>query len=89
MDAVKPAELIPALGLLAAGFVVLPAALIATVTETDPRTLRCPETGSNVLVQLDAKRAIKSMFTSAPPKIGMCSRWPERARCEQGCLWQL
>jgi hypothetical protein len=89
MDALKPQELIPALGLLAAGYVILPAALIATVTDTEPRTLRCPETNRNVLVRLDAKRVIKSMFTSAPPKIGMCTRWPERQGCDQGCVWQL
>lgn len=89
MDAMKPQELLPALALLAAGYVILPAALIATVTETEPKTVRCPETGKNVLVQLDARRAVKSMFTGAPPKIGMCTRWPERAACEQGCLWQL
>lgn len=89
MDGIRPQEVIPAIALIGVGFVVLPAALIAVATDTEPRTLRCPETGKNVLLQLDAKRAVKSIFTSAPPKVGACSRWPERAGCDQGCLWQL
>jgi hypothetical protein len=89
MDALNPQDVLPALGVVALGYVVLPAAMIATVTETGPRTVRCPETGTNAIVRLDPRRAIRSMFTSAPPKIGICTRWPDRGRCEQGCLWQL
>jgi hypothetical protein len=89
MDALRPQEIIPALGLLALGYVILPAVWIAAVTDTAPRTVRCPESGSNVLVRLDPRRAIRSIFTSAPPKVAVCTRWPERQGCAQGCLWQL
>lgn len=89
MNGLDAKEVLPAIGLLALGFVVIPASLIAVATDTEPRMVRCPETGAETLVQLDAKRAIRSMFTSAPPKIGACSRWPGRVGCDQGCLWQL
>jgi len=53
----------------------------------DNRTVNCPETHSPVAVRFNALRAA---FTgmSGKPKLSLadCSRWPERAGCDQACL---
>ena len=51
------------------------------------RVLRCPETGGQADVGIDASRAA---FTSAfgPPQLRAktCSLWPEKEKCQQDCL---
>ena len=51
------------------------------------RVLRCPETGGQADVGIDASRAA---FTSAfgPPQLRAktCSLWPEKEKCAQDCL---
>jgi len=53
----------------------------------DSRAVNCPETHSPVAVRFNAFRAA---FTgmSGKPKLGLadCSRWPERAGCDQACI---
>lgn len=53
----------------------------------DNRTVNCPETHSPVAVRFNAFRAA---FTgmSGKPKLSLaeCSRWPERAGCDQACI---
>ncbi|MFZ1919866.1 MAG: DUF1761 domain-containing protein [Terriglobales bacterium] len=51
------------------------------------RTVNCPETHAPVSVRINALRAA---FTglSGKPKVSLasCSRWPERAGCDQACI---
>ncbi|MBI2212227.1 MAG: hypothetical protein HYU52_01155 [Acidobacteria bacterium] len=55
------------------------------------RVLTCPETGEAVGVDLDARRAAStSLFGNRPAlRLTDCTRWPERAGCNQACLHQL
>jgi hypothetical protein len=55
------------------------------------RVLTCPETGESVGVDLDAKRAAVTSLLGANPALSLtdCTRWPERAGCDQACLHQL
>jgi len=53
----------------------------------DSRAVNCPETHSSVAVRFNAFRAA---FTgmSGKPKLALadCTRWPERAGCDQACI---
>lgn len=55
------------------------------------RVLTCPETGEAVGVDLDAKRAATTSLFGASPALSLtdCTRWPDRAGCDQACLHQL
>ncbi len=51
------------------------------------RSLRCPETGSQVEVGIDAGRAAwTSAFGRALLRVRNCSLWPERKGCAQDCV---
>jgi hypothetical protein len=51
------------------------------------QTVRCPETGKPVRVQLDATLAALTALPG-PPKLRVkeCPLWPERRDCGQDCL---
>ena len=55
------------------------------------RVLSCPETGEAVGVDLDAGRAAASSLLGGRPALSLtdCTRWPERAGCDQACLRQI
>jgi len=55
------------------------------------RVLTCPETGAHVGVDLDVSHAVAgSLFGGKPDlRLNDCTRWPERAGCDQACLRQL
>jgi hypothetical protein len=54
------------------------------------RIITCPETKRPAAVEVDAKRAA---LTSCRGRVSLrlrdCSRWPERAGCDQACLSQI
>jgi hypothetical protein len=58
------------------------------------RTVRCPETDPaspwEAAVEVDAARVAVSAW-GGPPDVRLkdCSRWPEKAGCEQECLSQV
>jgi hypothetical protein len=46
----------------------------------------CPGDGAPALVRLDRWHAVRMHALGNPELlVAGCSRWPERARCEQGC----
>jgi hypothetical protein len=49
------------------------------------RVITCPETHNEAAVSLDALHAA----ASGSPRLASCSRWPERAGCNQACLKQI
>jgi hypothetical protein len=52
--------------------------------------IRCPETGSPVRVEVDAGHAAKTAAGGEPDlRLCECSRWPERADCDQACLSEI
>jgi len=58
---------------------------------TGKRVLTCPETGESVGADLDVNRAATSALFGSKPALSLtdCTRWPERAGCDQACLHQL
>lgn len=54
------------------------------------RLVTCPETGRTAAVTIDAGRAaIRSLVDTEPEaRLAGCSRWPERAHCDEACLPQ-
>src|SRR5947209_4292504 len=54
------------------------------------RLVVCPETQKYVTVEVDAQHAAATATTNEPElKLASCTRWPERADCDQACLWQI
>jgi len=51
------------------------------------RTVNCPETHAPVSVRFNALRAAITGLSSKPKlSLAACSRWPERADCDQACI---
>jgi hypothetical protein len=55
------------------------------------RLIRCPETGKDEGVIVDAAGAAAQALTGhrAAPHLRTCTRWPERKDCGQECLRQV
>ncbi|HUL14852.1 MAG TPA: hypothetical protein VLV88_02565 [Terriglobales bacterium] len=52
--------------------------------------VKCPETGENAAVHVDALKAVKNTLLGRESlRLDQCSRWPERADCGQDCLGQI
>ena len=75
--------------LMSALILLLPALLAHEVHHaySAPRAVTCPETHQQVGVTLDAQHVVLSALRDAPRfRLSGCTRWPERAKCAQGCL---
>jgi hypothetical protein len=55
------------------------------------RVVVCPETRKYVAVEVDARHAAASAARGRAPELVLrsCTRWPERAGCEQDCVGQI
>jgi hypothetical protein len=55
------------------------------------RVLTCPETGQAVGVDLEVGKAALAEAVGVKPALSLadCTRWPERAGCDQACLHQM
>jgi hypothetical protein len=54
------------------------------------RLVSCPETNATTAVKVDAARAaVTAPFGLLRLRVKDCLRWPDRACCEQACLWQI
>ncbi|HEX6626234.1 MAG TPA: hypothetical protein VF064_21130 [Pyrinomonadaceae bacterium] len=55
------------------------------------RVVVCPETRGYVAVEVDARHAAATAATKGEPELVLsaCTRWPERAGCDQACVWQI
>ena len=75
---------IAALGLL---YVLVPVLIEAFLRFRKSRPLRCPKTGTEAEVQVDAQRAaLTSAFGPPHLQVQDCSLWPEKEGCQQDCL---
>jgi hypothetical protein len=75
------------IAVIAAGYVLLPVAYDAWVRFRGGRQVRCPETGEEAEIGLDARRAaLSAMFGHPDTRVQHCSRWPARRGCQQGCV---
>ena len=54
------------------------------------QSVRCPETGQPVDVEVDNKYAFRMAWRGQEhSRLSSCSRWPEKGDCGQECLMQL
>ena len=55
------------------------------------RVVVCPETRKYVAVEVDARRAAATATDEGGPQLVLasCTRWPERADCDQACVAQI
>ena len=54
------------------------------------RVVVCPETRQYVAVEVDALHAAASATDEAAElRLRSCTRWPERASCDQDCVYQI
>ncbi len=54
------------------------------------RTVTCPETRTEALVEVDSVRFAATSLSSRPSlRLSACSRWAQGVRCEQDCLSQI
>lgn len=71
-----------------ASLFVLAARRWKSVTET--RVITCPETGKREAVEIDpVHRLSHAVAGHDDMRLRSCSRWPERADCDQPCLTQI
>ena len=80
----SPEIVIPALVAIAIGFLILPAIIIAATGTR--RSATCPHGGMLIQIQLGRREEVKRQFTDSARAIGDCSRWPEKAGCDQACI---
>ena len=72
---------------LAAVYVLVPVVADAFRRFRTRRSLRCPESGREAEVGIDAGRAaLTSAFGRALLRVKSCSLWPERKACAQDCV---
>lgn len=83
----NPWTVITAILALAALYVLLPRVVDTFLRYRRSKVLRCPETGREAEVGIDASRAaFTSAFGEPLLRATQCSLWPERRGCGQGCL---
>jgi hypothetical protein len=52
-----------------------------------PRVVNCPHSGEQVAVGFDTMRAALTQLAGSPSlRLSSCTRWPEHADCDQGCI---
>ena len=57
---------------------------------TEPRLITCPETGRREVVQVDPVHRLSHAVAGHPDtRLRDCTRWPDRADCNQPCLTQI
>lgn len=70
--------------------VVLPVGLLEYEALKKKKSVVCPETGNAARVGVDARRGALGVVFGAPTlHVTECSRWPERASCDQACRKQV
>ena len=81
------AIIVAAITALAVVYVLIPVAADTYLRYREKRLLRCPATGEEAAVGVDARRAaLGSVFARTLLRVRSCSFWPEREQCRQDCL---
>jgi hypothetical protein len=76
-----------AIAMLAMVYVVVPVVGDVFARYRRRRTLRCPETGTDASVQIDARHAALTAIPGPPElRVEDCSLWPERKGCQERCV---
>jgi hypothetical protein len=87
MDTLVTLGIIAAIGVVG---VLLPVGLSALEEFSTPKDVICPENGEPARITADAAYvAMTSAVGMNRFRLTGCSRWPERAGCNQSCLSRL
>ncbi|HVA77366.1 MAG TPA: hypothetical protein VNF27_05695 [Candidatus Binataceae bacterium] len=87
MDTLTTLGAIAAIGVFG---VLLPVGLSVFAEFSKPKDVICPENGAPARVTVDATYvALTSVAGMNRLRLTGCSRWPERAACNQSCLNRL
>jgi hypothetical protein len=79
--------LLVGLALVGIVWVLVPVAGDAVAWYRGPRRVRCPETGADVEVGFDLRRAALGATLGRPMlRIARCALWPGRRGCRQACV---
>lgn len=82
-----PWNFLIAIAVLAVGYVLLPVAATTFFDYRGKKSLRCPLTGGEAKVGIDARRAaFTSVFGKTRLRVQDCSLWPGKKHCTQDCL---
>ncbi|MBI2902286.1 MAG: hypothetical protein HYY12_01680 [Candidatus Methylomirabilis oxyfera] len=82
-----PSIVVASIVAIAVLFVLLPVVADTLRRFRSKQSLRCPETGREAEVSVDAHQAAwTSAFGRALLRVKMCSLWPQREGCAQDCL---
>ena len=79
-------SLVAAIIAVATLYMLMPVIIGAFRRSRAERKVICPETGEPAAVRLEATRAATSPFGRPELNLVDCSRWPERADCDRGCM---
>lgn len=84
----NPWAILAGVAAVATVYVVIPVVSSTYARFRRPRRLRCPETGTEAEVSVDARHAALTAALTHPPQLRVagCSFWPERHACHEGCL---
>lgn len=67
--------------------VIAPVVVGAYLRYRDARTVRCPTTGTDAVVEVDAVRAARTAFPGPPDvRVKTCSHWPDLDGCDETCV---
>lgn len=51
------------------------------------RTVRCPQTGTEATIEVDARHAARTAFPGPPDvRVATCSHWPDLEGCDEACI---
>lgn len=82
-----PWNFLIAIAALAVGYVLLPVAATTFFDYRGKKSLRCPLTGEEAKVGIDARRAaFTSVLGKTRLRVQDCSLWPGKRHCAQDCL---
>lgn len=82
-----PWLVLAAIATLAVLYVLLPIIAETFLRFRRSKFLRCPETGNDAEVRIDAPRAAFTAGFGHPRlRVEECSRWPEQKGCGEECL---
>ena len=88
---IAAAALVAACVVARAAYRVLKVKLDAYLLYRGERVVVCPETRRYVAVEVDAAHAAATASGGgeAELRLSSCTRWPERAGCDQDCVYQI
>jgi hypothetical protein len=67
--------------------VIAPVVTGAYLRYRGSRTVRCPRTGTDATIEVDAGHAARTAFPGPPDvRVQTCSHWPDLEGCDEACI---